>query len=502
MNSNSLFSQFSRQSPKGVLIIYLQLLYKALKVTWILLFLFIQRFSKFSESALIYIYVGLIVVLLFILIRAYLIYKNFVFKIDNGYFVLKEGILKKKNTSVSFDRIQNINFKQNIVQQLINVYEVNIETAGSKDTEIAIKALSFDKAQALKEALSEVKNPKRETAQTAESQQPKPLLKIGFTELLKVSLTENHLQNLLLFLAIVVGILQQLQDVFKGFGNEKKLNDLVEVDAATIVNSVLFFVVLLVALLLVGVISSFVKILLFHFNLTLFIKEKSFNITQGLLTKKTIILNENKIQSITVATNPIKKKLGISFVTFKQAVSGKVKKQQNKLIRIVGCKLNQIQQIKKVLYAYTAVEEKEKKRPNNYFKLKMYIRSFLALLLLNGIAFSVLQTSFWFFSNVLLVPITILLIQLKFNKQFYKLDQELLLIGSGRVETHLTYLPIFKMQNIKMSQTIFQKRRNIVDLVFQTASGKVKIPCIDKQEALSIYNFALYKAETNTQPWM
>ena len=57
-------------------------------------------------------------------------------------------MLKKKNTSISFDRIQNINFKQTLIQQLINVYEVSIETAGSKDTEIAIKALTYNKAQA------------------------------------------------------------------------------------------------------------------------------------------------------------------------------------------------------------------------------------------------------------------------------------------------------------------------------------------------------------------
>ena len=96
MLNNSLFADFSRQSPKGIIIIYIKLLYKVLKATWFLLFLFLQKFSKINDDTLIYIYVGIGVLLIFILIRAYLLYKNFLFRIDENHFVLKEGILKKK----------------------------------------------------------------------------------------------------------------------------------------------------------------------------------------------------------------------------------------------------------------------------------------------------------------------------------------------------------------------------------------------------------------------
>jgi len=98
MVNNDLFADFSKQSPKGIVVIYAKLLFKAFKATWILLIIFIQRFSKFSEEALVYIYAGIGIFLVFFLIRAYFIYKNFLFKIDNGQFILKEGVLKKNNT--------------------------------------------------------------------------------------------------------------------------------------------------------------------------------------------------------------------------------------------------------------------------------------------------------------------------------------------------------------------------------------------------------------------
>ena len=499
MVNDSLFTEFSRQSPKGILVIYIKLLYKLFKATWVLVIIFIQQFSKLPETATPWIFVGILGFLIFFFIRAYLIYKNFLFKVDDDHFVLKEGILKKKNTSISFDRIQNINFKQNIVQQLINVYEVSIETAGSKSTEIAIKALTLKKAEALKIALSQTIKTKIDNK---EIEQPKPLLKIGFLELLKVSLTENHLQNLLVFLALVFGVFQQLSDVFKGVGKEADFNNYFDISQEALYNSVVIVMMLVAILLIIGVVSSFVRVLLFHFNLTLFIKNKSFEITQGLLTKKSIILSKEKVQSITVSTNPIKKWLGISFVTFKQAVSGKVKKQQNKLIRIIGCKTAQIKTIKELLYTDESIDNQIAYLPNKYYLLRMYFRSVLGLVVINTIIFFFLEEPIWFWVDLVLIPLTILLIHLKYKKAFYKFDDELLLVGKGRVETHLTYLPLFKVQNIKMKQTIFQQRRNVVNLVLQTASGKIRIPCIEKERAINLYNYILYKVESNNQSWM
>ncbi len=500
MVNNDLFADFSKQSPKGIVVIYAKLLFKAFKATWILLIIFIQRFSKFSEEALVYIYAGIGIFLVFFLIRAYFIYKNFLFKIDNGQFILKEGVLKKNNTSISFDRIQHINFKQNLIQQLINVYEVSIETAGSKDTEIAIKALSYDKAQALKTALSLVRKKPQQIELCDE--QHKPLLKIGLKELFKVSLTENHLQNLLVFIALVFGVLQQLNDVFKGIGKDDVLGNYADVNPTDVFNSLIFFIILVLILFVIGVLSSFVRVLLFHFNLTLFIKDGSFDITQGLLTKKSIILSKGKVQSITVSTNPIKNKLGISFVTFKQAVSGKVKKQQHKLIRIIGCKVAQIKTIKELLYVENSVDEETTYTPDSYYALRMYFRSAIGIVILNGIIFFLLKDVAWLWGNMFVIPLTVVLIHLKYKKAFYQFNKELLLIGKGRVETHITYLPFFKVQNIKINQTIFQKRKKVVNLVLQTASGKITLPCVEENRAITLYNYILFKVESSKESWM
>ena len=141
MNNTLNFSQFRHQSKKGIVIIYLNLLYKVFKAFWLLLFLFIQKFAKIPENTLTFIYIGLGFLLLFFLIRAFLIFKNFQFKIYNNHFILKKGILKKTNTSIPFDRIQTINFEQNLIHQAFNVVSLEIDSAGSNQKEIKLQAI-------------------------------------------------------------------------------------------------------------------------------------------------------------------------------------------------------------------------------------------------------------------------------------------------------------------------------------------------------------------------
>ena len=502
MNNLFDFSTFSRQSTKGILVIYIAHLYKFLKLTWILVFLMVKDFTKITTKVdAIYIYAGIAFFLLFFLVRTYLIFKNFQFKIENEHFILKQGILKKTNTAIPFHRIQNINFKQNIVQQIIGVFEVSIETAGSSTTEISIKALSLQKATALKEVIS--KNTKLSEGEVVEEQQTKPLVRIGVKELFKVSLTENHLQNLLLFFAIVIGLLQQLQQVTDSLGKTEIIDGFIEENTNAISASIFLIIILLLLLTVVALVSSFVRVFLVHFNLTAYLKEDAFEINQGLFTKKSIILKKQKIQNITISTNPLKRLIGISFITFKQAVSGKLNnKKKDKLIRIVGCKKEQVEIIKASLFEPSEVENNEKKLPENYYKRRIFIFTFLFLIISYTIAYLIFSNFEIFYSTIVIIPIVVFLILKKVKKRFYKISDDMLLVGKGLLETHVTYLEIFKVQNIKMQQTIFQKRSNVADLILQTASGKIKIPCIDFNEAINIYNHTLYKVETTKTSWM
>ncbi len=492
------FSEFSKQSPKGIIVLYFKQIYTTLKLFWILLFFAIKDFSKFSKIGENYIYLGILVVLLFFLIRAFLIYKNFLFKIDNNHFILQQGIISKTNTSIPFHRIQNINFKQNLVQQIINVYEVSIETAGSTDTEIAIKALNFEDANNLKSVILDSKEINEPVVKQSTE---KPFLKISILELFKVSLTENHLRNLFLFIAILLGFFQQIQQIADSFGETETLDGFIKDSTNAVSTSFILVFALLVFLTITAFITSFVRIFLVHFNLSAYLKKDAFEINQGLFTKKSIILKKQKIQNITVSTNPLKRLIGISYITFKQAVSGKINHKNEKVIKIVGCKKNQVDDVKTNLYQFKDIEAQDKMYPDTYYKNRVYLFNLLFLVIIY-VSIYIFTEPFFLYSLVLILPIYGFLIQKKIKKRFYKLNDEMIVVGNGMIETHHTYLELFKVQNIKLKQTIFQQRSNVTDLILQTASGKITVPCLSYSKAIEMYNHILYKVETSHKSWM
>jgi len=255
-------------------------------------------------------------------------------------------------------------------------------------------------------------------------------------------------------------------------------------------------------LIFLGLISSFVRVILVHFNLIVFIKNDTLEINQGFTTKKSVVLKKNKVQYITISTNPLKKILGISFITFNQAESGISKENTQKIIKIVGCKITQILAIKNLLFPRENLSDFQKNQVDSYFKKRLYIRGFLLLILLNVGFYLVSKNPTIFWLNTILVPIFVFLIHLKYQKRTFLFSDEIFEVNFGSIETHQSMIPFYKIQHVSLHQTIFQARKNVADLVFQTASGKIKIPCIKINEALKMYNFALYKIETSQQSWM
>ena len=104
--------------------------------------------------------------------------------------------------------------------------------------------------------------------------------------------------------------------------------------------------------------------------------------------------------------------------------------------------------------------------------------------------------------NTIFIPFAILYVYFAFKKAYYVISDEFVTIGSGVIDTTTNILEIHKIQAVKIKQTIFQNRRRIASVVISTASKSVTIPYVSKSEALAIYNFLLFKVESQDKDWM
>src|SRR5690606_9486995 len=107
-----------------------------------------------------------------------------------------------------------VNINQSIIQKIIGVYSLTVDTAGSNDKEVSIKAIDHQSAQILKAQLLDRETSVSEDA--ASEQEPevaqKTILKISLASLLKVGLTSNYRRSLAVLVAFFITLYDNIRD--------------------------------------------------------------------------------------------------------------------------------------------------------------------------------------------------------------------------------------------------------------------------------------------------
>jgi len=202
------FNQPQRQSPIGILVIFVDSLQKFARAFLPLVLIVMFKADTLSK---IVVFLGILGLLLLVGVVAYLRYLNFTFYIDEVHdeFIVSDGIINKTKTTIQLNKIQQVNIHQNIIQRLIGIYALSVDTAGSDKKEGNIKAISHDLALALKAKLLDNETSKSQiSTEISEEDEPKvsvsnevhPFLKVSLSSLFKVGITSNYVRSIGLIL--------------------------------------------------------------------------------------------------------------------------------------------------------------------------------------------------------------------------------------------------------------------------------------------------------------
>jgi len=121
-------------------------------------FIFDSGYS-YTSAYLIFIPLIIFILIWFVTFIYYKIwYNNFYFQFSDKSGVIKSQVIALSNSYVYYDRIQNINVTQGIIERIFGLFSVTIETAGESNKNIAnsglkISGLSKDDAEKIKNFL-------------------------------------------------------------------------------------------------------------------------------------------------------------------------------------------------------------------------------------------------------------------------------------------------------------------------------------------------------------
>lgn len=494
MNNTNL-SKPTRQSVKGLALIFIQGVRQSIRMFWPLVLMLVFQKEIFANN-LIWVFIGIAVFILLI-IHSILFYLNFYFHVSGGEFILKKGYLRKQILTIPLERIQSVNTKQNLLQQILNVVTLEIDTAGTAAKELKIHALEKSFANELQNQLrsGKIKNVIDSSGDKKyEEIEEELIFKLEPLDLLKIGISQNHFRTALIILAFGFQIFQKAEEVFKERADEYSgvfVNYMSNSNLAIILFLMVFF-------LFVSILFSLFRTVFKYFDFKLLKKGNAYRVEAGLVNKRNIILPYNKIQELNWETGPIKKQFGIYNLVFKQAVSGLNRKVQ--LVDAPGCLKEHLELLKTDLFGEDKISEMPKIYSDRYYFWRLWIISgWIPVSLASPFLYS--QWTFWM-GVLFWLLISAAYIFLHLKKRYFRMNNNQIRISNGAILHKWKQMELFKIQSVEFKQTIFQKRRSLASLSLMNASGSMTIPYIDETMAKEIYNYLLYHTEISEKSWM
>src|SRR5690606_124031 len=198
-----------RQSVAAIFIVMAKSLIEVFKFAWpIVLVLLLGTSGEKSNS------LELIVLLvpIFPIAAALIDFFFFRYSIQDSELIIKKGLLVRKTIVLPVEKIQSIQIDRTWLHNIFKSAKVSFDSAGSEKLEIEINAIKLEKAEALREYL----NISRKQATIDTNQQIRDeevIITLGTRDLLKLSISSNHLEAFFILLAFALSAIDNIEKV-------------------------------------------------------------------------------------------------------------------------------------------------------------------------------------------------------------------------------------------------------------------------------------------------
>ena len=502
------FNQPQRQSIVGIFVMFVYSLQEYAKAFWPILVIWIFKFDQINKG---YLLAGTMAVFAVVGIVSYLKYWNFTFYIDqeNDEFIITEGVFNKTKTAIQLYKIQQVNINQSLIQRLVGVYELAVDTAGSNKKEGDIRAISHELALDLKARLLENENKRLvnnddlinvsdeiSTEKAIDSEAP--FIKISFLSLLKIGITSNYVKSFFVLLAFFITLFDHIKQITgRDVLHDENIEDYV--DKSQVVTA---FLMLFIIFFLAVIVINLVKTIFTYFDYKIARQKGSLLLSYGLLNTKSTIVKPEKVQITSVTQNYFQKKMNVLHLKIKQATGGE--KEDHKLaIEIPGCDKLEKDAILKLLFQ--KIPEKGVMLNPNFRKLgfSVFLTIGIPLLIFYFVRDFIIEQLPTIDYFVLLFVIFIGIIQLFIfkNNRLY-INDDFIILQSGAWDVTNKIIIPSKIQAITTSQLFWHKNINIGSLTLHTAGGNISFQLGNFTAIKQYVNLWLYEIETSDSNWM
>lgn len=498
------FKTPQRQSILGIVIMFADTFQGVVRAMWAPLLIILLKLERNQ-----YLMVGLsfIGIVILVAVIAFLKYRNFTFFLDEEKreFILSKGILNKSRINIQLSKIQQVNINQSIIQKIVGVYSLDIDTAGTDKKEISIRAIDQNLALILKERLldydkDETVLDENQQAIQQELISSKPFVKISYATLAKVGITSKYGRTIAILVTFVVTLYQTFKDAVDTFELDETQVDSAFEQSFGMFSIAILVLGLLVLILLINIVRTFIK----HFDFEMKKQRNSLIITSGLFAKRNTLLHPNKVQITSFSQNYFQKKFGILDMNMKQASNSEVKEGHKKsnAIEVPGCNNLEKEEILKIILG--RIPEKGNSYAPNFRYLIFRIFFGIIIPAVIFIIFSMEALADVTYFPFVLAYLILVGFMIYFGYKNYRLfsNNDFIIKKHGAWDVEHEIIEPHKIQAITTTQYFWHKSSDVGHLTLHTAAGDVGFHFGNFTEIKQLVNFWLYQVETSKENWM
>ena len=425
----------------------------------------------------------------------------FRYQISSDSVLIRSGVIKKTQLDINFDRIQGVNTKQNPVYRFLNLVTVTFDTAGSSGSEGNLPAVTREFADGLRQRIGGAK-----AAPLADDELSPasliPLLHLDWRDMIRIGLADRRA---LLIFAVIGPLMEQMGDSIDPYVERALQAVTFEVTQVGVTNGVLITVGIIIASIIVlAIISIAAAFLRFH-NFKLFLDGRTLRSHGGLLTRHEHSMDLEKIQTLRLQQGIVQTWLKRYKMTARQAISGR-KQRSSKMFTIPVVTDEQADALRTMLFAGEAGRLTQNPRSERFQPVSpYYMRSRILFLgLLPALVFVALGTAEFGRAGLFAIawlPIVALLSWRNWKRAGYVHDDDELVRRSGLFGFRTVGLLFRKVQRVTITQSRYQRRKNLASLRMHMASGSVRVPYIDHATAQQLRDYILYRVESSRKAW-
>ncbi len=494
-------SDWQRTSPFAILFFVGKIVRVIMKNAWQTIAPIFVYVSIGKEDLVTKLVIGGIALAVAIIIGSVLSWLFFRYQISSDSVLIRSGVIKKKQLDINFDRIQGVNTKQNPVYRLLNLVTVTFDTAGSSGSEGNLPAVSREFAKDLRERIGRKKARVSEVDEHSDALAP--LIQLDWRDMIRIGLSDRRA---LIIFALVGPLMEQMGDQVESYVEQALQTAAFEAAKIGVTSGVSIAIGIVTATFLLFAIVSVGAAFLRYHNFQLFLDGRTLRSHGGLLTRHEHSMDLEKIQTLRLQQGIIQSWLKRYKLTARQAISGRKQGSAAKVFTIPVVTSAQTDALRPLLLANDAGRVTQDPRSPDFVRVSpFYMRSrilFVGLLptiLLTALLIGELGTAG--LVAVLWLPLVAWLAWRNWRRAGYLHDDDELVRRSGLFGFRTVSLLFRKVQRVTVTQSRYQRRKNLASLRMHMASGSVRVPYIEHTTAQTLRDYILYRVESSQKAW-